>query len=66
MPDSKTRELHKAKRDIGRYKDSRAEAVSLKSQAENELRDAKNTARNLSSLLRDRNRALDETSGDDR
>ncbi|XP_010108888.2 protein PLASTID MOVEMENT IMPAIRED 2 [Morus notabilis] len=50
---SKTRELHMARRDIDRYKETRAEADSLKAQAEFELLDAKTTVTNLSSLLRE-------------
>ncbi|PON49228.1 WEB family [Trema orientale] len=47
----KTRELHMAKRDIGRFKETREAADSLKAQAESELYDAKRTVRDLSSLI---------------
>ncbi|XP_062107430.1 protein PLASTID MOVEMENT IMPAIRED 15 [Humulus lupulus] len=49
---SRTRELHMAKRDIGRLKGTRDVADSMKAQAESELFDAKRTVRDLSSLIR--------------
>ncbi|CAK8542654.1 unnamed protein product [Lathyrus sativus] len=50
-PTSRTRELHKAKRDIGKYKESRWTAESTKSHAESELSNAKKTMKNLSSMI---------------
>lgn len=50
-PTSRTRELHQARRDIGRYKESRWTAESAKSQAESELSNAKKTMKNLSSMI---------------
>ncbi|KAI5428148.1 protein PLASTID MOVEMENT IMPAIRED 2 [Lathyrus oleraceus] len=50
-PTSRTRELHKARRDIGKYKESRWTAESTKSHAESELSNAKKTMKNLSSMI---------------
>ncbi|XP_057436502.1 protein PLASTID MOVEMENT IMPAIRED 2 [Lotus japonicus] len=50
-PSSRTRELHIARRDIGRFKESRGTAESTKAQAESELSNAKKTVRQLSSLI---------------
>ncbi|KAK7340928.1 hypothetical protein VNO77_21646 [Canavalia gladiata] len=50
-PSSRTRELHKARRDIGRYKDSRWIAESAKAQAESELSHAKKTVKHLSTMI---------------
>ncbi|KAL5058770.1 hypothetical protein RYX36_030374 [Vicia faba] len=47
-PTSRTRELHKARRDIGNYKESRWTAESTTSHAESELSNAKKTMKNLS------------------
>ncbi|KAL5571311.1 hypothetical protein UlMin_020908 [Ulmus minor] len=52
---SKTKELHMARRDIGKYNETRAAADSLKAEAESELSDAKKTVKNLSSLIRESN-----------
>ncbi|QHO09769.1 hypothetical protein HN51_068197 [Arachis hypogaea] len=50
-PPSRTRELHKVKNDIGRYKESRWTAESAKARAESELSNAKKTVKSLSSLI---------------
>ncbi|MED6142985.1 hypothetical protein PIB30_002809 [Stylosanthes scabra] len=48
---SRTRELHKAKNDIGRYKESRWTAESAKARADSELSNAKKTVKSLSSMI---------------
>ncbi|KAL5123013.1 putative lipid phosphate phosphatase 3, chloroplastic [Glycine soja] len=50
-PSSRTRELHRARRDIGRYKESKWTAESVTAQAEPELSNAKKTAEHLSSMI---------------
>ncbi|KAH1260724.1 putative lipid phosphate phosphatase 3, chloroplastic [Glycine max] len=50
-PSSRTRELHRARRDIGRYKESKWTAESVTAQAEPELSNAKKTAKHLSSMI---------------
>lgn len=50
-PSSRTRELHRARRDIGRYKESIWTAESAKAQAESELSSAKKTVKSLSSMI---------------
>ncbi|TKY64817.1 PLASTID MOVEMENT IMPAIRED 2 [Spatholobus suberectus] len=50
-PSSRTRELHRARRDIGRYKESRWTAESAKAQAESKLSNAKKTVKHLSSMV---------------
>nr|KYP65015.1 Protein PLASTID MOVEMENT IMPAIRED 2 [Cajanus cajan] len=50
-PSSRTRELHRARRDIGRYKETRWAAESAKAQAESELSNAKKMVKNLSSMI---------------
>ncbi|MED6126249.1 hypothetical protein PIB30_076539 [Stylosanthes scabra] len=50
-PSSRTRELHKAKNDIGRYKESRWTAESAKARADSELSNAKKTVKSLSSMI---------------
>ncbi|KAK7295762.1 hypothetical protein RJT34_18674 [Clitoria ternatea] len=50
-PFSRTKELHRARRDIGRYRDSKWTAESAKAQAESELTTAKKTVKNLSSMI---------------
>ncbi|XP_004492966.1 protein PLASTID MOVEMENT IMPAIRED 15 isoform X2 [Cicer arietinum] len=50
-PTSRTRELHKARRDIGRYKESRWTSESTKAQAESDLSNAKKTTKNLSFMI---------------
>ncbi|XP_058753785.1 protein PLASTID MOVEMENT IMPAIRED 2-like [Vicia villosa] len=50
-PTSRTKELHKARMDIGKYKETRWTAETTKSQAESELSNAKKTMKNLSSMI---------------
>ncbi|XP_061338344.1 protein PLASTID MOVEMENT IMPAIRED 2 [Gastrolobium bilobum] len=50
-PSSRTRELHRARRDIGKYKESRWNAESTKAQAESKLSNAKKTVKQLSSMI---------------
>ncbi|KAG4937705.1 hypothetical protein JHK85_052624 [Glycine max] len=54
-PSSRTKELHRARRDIGRYKESKWTAESAKAQAESELSNAKKTANHLSSMIEESN-----------
>ncbi|KAM6580892.1 protein PLASTID MOVEMENT IMPAIRED 15 isoform X1 [Cannabis sativa] len=49
---SRTKELHMAKRHIGRLKGTKDMADSMKAQAESDLYDAKKTVRDLSSSIR--------------
>ncbi|KAK7394176.1 hypothetical protein VNO78_14697 [Psophocarpus tetragonolobus] len=51
MPSSRTRELHRARRDIGRYKESKWTAETAKAQAESELSNAKKTVKHLSCMI---------------
>ncbi|KAJ1443217.1 WEB family [Sesbania bispinosa] len=51
MPPSRTRELHRARWDIGKYKETRWTAESTKAQAESELSTAKKTVKHLSSMI---------------
>ncbi|XP_059435916.1 protein PLASTID MOVEMENT IMPAIRED 2-like [Corylus avellana] len=48
---SRTRELHIARRDLGRYKESKKAAESVSAQAESELSNAKKTVKDLSLLI---------------
>jgi hypothetical protein len=48
---SRTRELHIARRDLGRYKESKRAAESVSAQAESELSNAKKTVKELSLLI---------------
>ncbi|XP_019453112.1 PREDICTED: protein PLASTID MOVEMENT IMPAIRED 2-like [Lupinus angustifolius] len=48
---SRTRDLHMARKDIGKYKESRWTAESAKADAESELSNAKNRVKDLSSLI---------------
>lgn len=48
---SRTRELHMARRDIGRFNESRRTAESMKARAESELLVAKKTVRDLASRI---------------
>ncbi|CAL0308280.1 unnamed protein product [Lupinus luteus] len=50
-PSSRTRDLHIARRDIGRYKESRWTAESAKAYAESELSNAKKKVTHISSLI---------------
>ncbi|CAJ1843218.1 unnamed protein product [Sphenostylis stenocarpa] len=50
-PSSRTRELHRARRDIGRYKESKWTAESAKAQAESDLSNANKTVKHLSSMI---------------
>ncbi|OIW17263.1 hypothetical protein TanjilG_22375 [Lupinus angustifolius] len=50
-PCSRTRDLHIARRDIGRYKESRWTAESAKAHAESELSNAKKKVTHISSLI---------------
>ncbi|ESW11180.1 hypothetical protein PHAVU_008G008400 [Phaseolus vulgaris] len=50
-PSSRTRELHRARWDIGRYKESKWTAESAKAHAESELSNAKKTVKHLSSMI---------------
>lgn len=52
---SRTRELHMAKRDIGRFNESRRTAESIKARAESELLVAKKTVRDLVSRIEESN-----------
>ncbi|XP_058185260.1 protein PLASTID MOVEMENT IMPAIRED 2 [Rhododendron vialii] len=52
---SRTRELHMARRDIGRFNESRSSAESIKARAESELFVAKNTVRDLASRIEEVN-----------
>ncbi|KAG5060112.1 hypothetical protein JHK87_001141 [Glycine soja] len=54
-PSSRTKELHRARRDIGRYKQSRWTAESAKPQAEFELSNAKKTTNHLSFMTEESN-----------
>ncbi|KAJ0098696.1 hypothetical protein Patl1_21409 [Pistacia atlantica] len=55
MSSSRTRELHKARRDISRCRESRRVAESVKAQAESELSVARNTVKELASRIEDTN-----------
>ncbi|XP_031251552.1 protein PLASTID MOVEMENT IMPAIRED 2 [Pistacia vera] len=55
MSCSRTIELHKARRDISRYRESRRVAESVKAQAESELSVARNTVKELASRIEDTN-----------
>ncbi|KAK7272931.1 hypothetical protein RIF29_13974 [Crotalaria pallida] len=50
-PSSRTRELHIARRDIGRYKETRWTAESAKAHAQSELSNAKKKVKHLSSMI---------------
>ncbi|XP_047152935.1 protein PLASTID MOVEMENT IMPAIRED 2 [Vigna umbellata] len=50
-PSSRTRELQRAKWDIGRYKESKWTAESAKARAESELSNAKKTVKHLSCMI---------------
>jgi len=50
-PSSRTRELQRARWDIGRYKESKWSAESAKAHAESELSNAKKTVKHLSSKI---------------
>ncbi|GFY86765.1 hypothetical protein Acr_05g0004040 [Actinidia rufa] len=52
---SRTRELHRAKKDIGRFNESREVAESIKARAESELSIAKKTVRDLTSRIEESN-----------
>ncbi|XP_044505184.1 protein PLASTID MOVEMENT IMPAIRED 2-like isoform X2 [Mangifera indica] len=52
---SRLKELHKARRDINRYRESRRMAESVKAQAESELSVARNTVKDLVSRIEDTN-----------
>ena len=52
---SRAMELHRARRDIGRYKESRKDAESVKNEAEKELSEAKNVVKKLKSLIEESN-----------
>ncbi|KAL2340125.1 hypothetical protein Fmac_008065 [Flemingia macrophylla] len=54
-PSSRTRELHRARRDIRRYKESRWTAESSKAKAESELSNAKKMVKDLSSMIDESN-----------
>ncbi|KAF8399073.1 hypothetical protein HHK36_014939 [Tetracentron sinense] len=54
-PSSRTRELHLAKRDIGRFNENRKYAESEKAQAELELFNAKKLVKELTSRIEDSN-----------
>ncbi|KAL2336876.1 hypothetical protein Fmac_011322 [Flemingia macrophylla] len=50
-PSSRTRELHRARRDIGRYKETRWTAESSKAETESDLSNAKKMVKDLSSMI---------------
>lgn len=52
---SRAREVHIARRDIGRFKESKKAAALSRAQAESELSNAKNTVKDLSLLIEDSN-----------
>ncbi|XP_062007438.1 protein PLASTID MOVEMENT IMPAIRED 2 [Rosa rugosa] len=52
---SRARELHMARRDIGRYRETRTDTDSVKEQAQIELYDAKKIAKDLSSVIEESN-----------
>ncbi|XAR51511.1 hypothetical protein NMG60_11006158 [Bertholletia excelsa] len=54
-PSPRTRELHMARRDIGRLNDSRRAAESAKARAESELSRAKKTVKDLTSMIEETN-----------
>nr|GME03489.1 protein PLASTID MOVEMENT IMPAIRED 2 [Ipomoea batatas] len=55
---SEIRKLHMARRDAGRFSESRRVAESVKSQAETELSDAKKTVKDLSTRIEELNSRL--------
>lgn len=52
-PNSRTRELHLARRDMGRYKEEKRVSESVKAQAESELHNAMNTKKELALLIQE-------------
>ncbi|THG13706.1 protein PLASTID MOVEMENT IMPAIRED 2-like isoform X1 [Camellia sinensis] len=54
-PSSTRRDLHRAKRDIGRFDESRRVAETIKAQAESELSNAKKTVTDLTSKIEESN-----------
>ncbi|KAL6219728.1 hypothetical protein ACLB2K_007487 [Fragaria x ananassa] len=52
---SRARELHMARRDIGRYRETRTDTDMVKEQAQIELYDAKKIAKDLSSVIEESN-----------
>ncbi|KAL2347893.1 hypothetical protein Fmac_001893 [Flemingia macrophylla] len=50
-PSSRTRELHRARRDTGRYKETRWTAESSKTETEFDLSNAKKMVKDLSSMI---------------
>ncbi|XP_007033181.2 PREDICTED: protein PLASTID MOVEMENT IMPAIRED 2 isoform X1 [Theobroma cacao] len=54
-PSSRARELHMARRDMSRYKESRRAAESAKSKAESELFSATKTVKDLASMIEESN-----------
>ncbi|OMO80293.1 hypothetical protein CCACVL1_13079 [Corchorus capsularis] len=54
-PSSKARELHLARRDMSRYKESRKAAESAKVKAESELYSARKTVKDLASMIEESN-----------
>ncbi|KAM5577968.1 protein PLASTID MOVEMENT IMPAIRED 2 [Rosa sericea] len=52
---SRARELHMARRDISRYRETRTDTDSVKEQAQIELYDAKKIAKDLSSVIEESN-----------
>ncbi|KAL2327601.1 hypothetical protein Fmac_021028 [Flemingia macrophylla] len=50
-PSSRTRELHKARRDTGRYKETRWTIESSKTETEFDLSNAKKMVKDLSSMI---------------
>ncbi|KAL2347512.1 hypothetical protein Fmac_001512 [Flemingia macrophylla] len=51
MPSSRTREFHRARKDIRRYKETRWTVESSKAEAESELSNAKKMVKDLSSMI---------------